>query len=237
MEIRNKLLNALGQSVLREVLHDLRETVLPLGRVIFEVGQRVDQVYFPTSGVVSMVVTMANGQAVESQTIGFEGALGLVAALCGGVAEQRATIQIAGSAWAISAERLHIRAGRHPVVGDVAMRYAHVTEAALHQSAACNAVHHIEARLCRWLLTCQDRVGDSMVPLTQELLAMMVGAQRTSVTLAAQAVQRKGLIDYARGRITVLDRAGLEAAACECYDTNRTAFDRSFPPGLPDPPE
>src|SRR6201999_4417532 len=118
----------------------------------------------------------------------------------------RGVVQIAGAALRIDAGLLREAGRRHPSIHETVLRYAQLTEAQLHQSAACNAMHSIEARLCRWLLTCEDRVGDHILPLTQEFLAMMLGVQRTSVTTAAQALQRQGLIDYRRGTITLLDR-------------------------------
>ncbi len=108
------------------------------------------------------------------------------------------------------------------------MRYAQTTISQLHRAAACNALHSVEARLCRWLLTCEDRVGDLVLSLTQEFLATMLGVQRTSVTFAAQALQRKGLIHYTRGRITLVDRAGLEHQSCECYQDTEATYRRIF---------
>jgi CRP-like cAMP-binding protein len=144
-------------------------------------------------------------------------------------AEERAVVQIAGSAWRVGARRLRALAGAHPVIGDVALRYAGVSLAQLHRGAACNALHGLEPRLGRWLLTCEDRIGDTVVPITQELLAMMLGVKRTSVTAGAQALQRKGLIRYSRGRVTIVDRPGLESAACECYRAGAEVYERNFP--------
>ncbi|HEX7761670.1 MAG TPA: Crp/Fnr family transcriptional regulator [Caulobacteraceae bacterium] len=201
---------------------------MSVGRIVAERGSVVTDVYFPSSGVFSIVTLMEDGEAVESLTVGREGAIGLVAALGEPVSEARAIVQISGSAWRISAERLREVAGHHPVIARVAIRYSQVTVAQLHQAAACNALHEVGPRLCRWLLTCEDRIGDNVVPLTQEFLAMMLGVQRTSVTAAAQALQVKGLIRYQRGRITILDRRGLEAAACECYRFSEQTFDHMF---------
>jgi CRP-like cAMP-binding protein len=157
--------------------------------------------------------------------------VGLLAAFGKSTALFRGVVQIAGAAVRIGVEPLRVAAAGHPSILDVVIRYAQFTEAQLHQSAACNAVHSIEARLCRWLLTCEDRTGDHILPLTQEFLAMMLGVQRTSVTMAAQALHRQGLIEYRRGRITVLDRPGMERASCECYRTIESVYARVFAEG------
>ena len=207
---------------------DITEVSLTVGRVLAEPGDRIEQVYFPTSGVVSIVTLLEDGRKVESLTVGREGAVGLLAAFGKSTALQRCIVQIAGAALRIDVEPLRAGVAEHPAILDVVIRYAQFTEAQLHQSAACNALHNIEARLCRWLLTCQDRTGDHVLSLTQEFLAMMLGVQRTSVTMAAQALHRHGLIQYRRGRITVLDRAGMERASCECYRTIESVYEAVF---------
>lgn len=206
----------------------LSETPLSLDRILGEAGETLETVYFPSSGVVSMVTVLDGGRAVESLTVGREGAIGLLAALGSPSWGARGLVQIAGMAWRVSTDHLVAASRAQPAILDMAVRYAQTTEAQLYQSAACNAAHNIEARLCRWLLTCEDRMGDSVLPLTQGYLAMMLGVQRTSVTVAAQALQRQGLIDYRRGRVTILDRAGLEKAACGCYRAVEDAYARIF---------
>ncbi len=228
MIVRNRLLNAFGDTAFSAMSPHFSEVSLTVGRVIAEPGEPVVNVVFPTSGVVSIITLLEDGESVESLTIGREGAVGLLAAFGDQRFVSRGLVQIAGAALRIGANALREAAAAHPVIRDTIMRYAQVTEAQLHQSAACNALHSIEARLCRWLLTCEDRVGDNVLPLTQEFLAMMLGVQRTSVTSAAQTLQRRGLIEYRRGRITILDRAGLEQGACECYKTIETVYDRVF---------
>jgi len=204
------------------------EVALSVGRVIAEPGEPVVNVYFPSSGVVSIITLLENGDRVESLTVGREGAVGLLAAFGDPRFTSRGVVQISGAALRIDARVLRETANSSATIRDTVIRYAQVTEAQLHQSAACNAMHSIEARLCRWLLTCEDRVGDEILPLTQEFLAMMLGVQRTSVTTAAQALQRRGLIEYRRGRITILDRHGLEHSSCECYRTIEATYDRVF---------
>ena len=228
MKTRNRLLTAFGERAMAALSPHLSETALAQDRVLGEIGVAVPHVYFPTSGVVSMVTELDDGHAVESLTVGREGAVGLLPALGDPAWRARAVVQIAGAAWRVSAEHLRAAALDQPTIVQVALRYAQVTEAQLYQSAACNASHAIEARLCRWLLTCEDRVGDCVLPLTQDYLAMMLGVQRTSVTVAAQAVQRKGLMEYRRGRITILDREGMTVAACGCYRATEDSYASIF---------
>jgi CRP-like cAMP-binding protein len=228
MKTRNRLLEAFGEPARAALSPHLSETSLSLDRVLGEPGEAVEYVYFPSSGVVSMITVLEDGRAVESLTVGHEGAVGLLPALGEPAWSTRALVQLAGTAWRVSARNLREAAHTQPAILDIALRYAQATEAHLYQSAACNASHPIEARLCRWLLTCEDRVGDHVLPLTQDYLGMMLGVQRTSVTVAAQAVQRQGLMEYRRGRITILDRAGMEAAACGCYRTTEAAYAALF---------
>jgi CRP-like cAMP-binding protein len=229
MDIRNRLLASFGEPALAALSPHIREIALSVGRVVAEPGEPIEHVYFPSSGVVSIITLMADDRGVESLTVGREGAVGLLAVFGDPIWDSRGLVQIAGAALRIDAQPLRAAARDHPSILDVVIRYAQVTEAQLHQSAACNALHPIEARLCRWLLTCEDRVGDKVLPLTHEFLGMMLGVQRTRVTTAAQGLQRQGLIKYCRGLITVLDRAGMERSACECYRSAEDIYARVFP--------
>jgi CRP-like cAMP-binding protein len=229
MIVRNRLLAAFGDEVLRQIAPHTAEVSLSVGRIICEPGEPVASIFFPTSGVVSIVTILQNASRVESLTVGREGAVGLLAAFGDGLSASRGVVQIAGAAVKIDVRELRAAAQDQPLINRVVHRYAQATEAQLHQAAACNAMHSIEARLCRWLLTCEDRVGDNVLPLTQEFLAMMLGVQRTSVTTAAQALQRRGLIEYRRGLIAVLDRRGMERLSCECYATTGAVYERIFP--------
>ena len=229
MDIRNRLLASFGEPALAALSPHIREIALSVGRLVAEPGEPVEQVYFPSSGVISIITLLEDGRRVESLTVGREGAVGLLAcsatrpgpraAWCRSPAGRSASMP---SPCARSREIT-------PAILDVVIRYAQVTEAQLHQSAACNALHDIEARLCRWLLTCEDRVGDNVLPLTHEFLAMMLGVQRTRVTIAAQSLQRQDLIEYRRGLIHVRDRAGMERRSCECYRTAEEIYARLFP--------
>ena len=229
MDIRNRLLASFSEPALAALSPHIREIGLSVGRVIAEPGSPIEYVYFPTSGVISIITLMRDDRRVESLTVGREGAVGLLPAFGDPTWDSRGLVQIAGGALRIEAPALRAAAHEHASILDVVIRYAQITEAQLHQSAACNALHPIEARLCRWLLTCEDRVGDKVLPLTHEFLGMMLGVQRTRVTTAAQALQRQGLIEYRRGLITVLDRKGMEQAACECYQTAEDIYARVSP--------
>jgi CRP-like cAMP-binding protein len=226
MDVRNRLLAALDQDAMAALRPHISEISLSVGRIIAEPGESFEYVYFPSSGVVSIVTIMEDSRSVESLTVGREGAVGLLSAFGDASSATRAIVQIAGAAHRIRANRLRDAALDEPSIRNVVIRYAQTVEAQLHQAAACNALHHIEPRLCRWLLACEDRVGDHVLPLTHEFLSLMLGVQRTSVTIAAQAIQRRGLITYRRGVITVLDRAGMEDLACECYDATEKTYDR-----------
>lgn len=196
--------------------------------MVAETGQPIEHVYFPSSGVISIITELQDGRRVESLTVGREGAVGLTGAFGDGVWTVRGVVQIAGAALRITTEALRLAAEADRSIFDTVLRYAEATEAHLHQSAACNALHPIEARLCRWLLTCEDRVGDDVLPLTQEFLAMMLGVQRTRVTAAAQTLQQQGLIQYRRGQITVKDRAAMQRVSCECYASSEAVYERIF---------
>jgi CRP-like cAMP-binding protein len=230
MKTRNRLLEAFGQPALAVLSSHLTETPLNLDRVLGEAGDAVDSVYFPSSGAVSMITVLDDGRAVESLTVGREGAVGLLPALGQTPWNSRALVQMAGNAWRLSGQHMRNAVRAQPGILDVVLRYAQATEANLYQSSACNASHVIEARLCRWLLTCEDRVGGPVLLLTQDYLAMMLGVQRTSVTVAAQAMQRRGLMEYRRGRITILDRDGMEKAACGCYRATEAIYAALLPP-------
>ncbi len=229
MDIRNRLLASFDEPALAALSPHIREIGLSVGRVIAEPGEPIEHVYFPSSGVVSIITLMRDDRRVESLTVGREGAVGLLTAFADPNWDARGSVQIAGGALRIEARTLRAAVHDHPSILDAVIRYAQVTEPQLHRSAACNALHPIEARLCRWLLTCEDRVGDKVLPLTHEFLGMMLGVQRTRVTTAAQALQRQGLIEYRRGLITVLDRVGMERTSCECYQTGEDIYARVFP--------
>jgi len=213
----NRLLAALPRELFELIKRDFKETLLAQGQAIYEPGEQIDQIYFPQSGMISLLVVAKNGGAIETATIGREGAVGLHGAMGKRVSFTRATIQISGKFSVIRATAFAQSVQDHTPVRDLIARYTEVLWAEAQQIAACNAAHDAPARLCRWLLQSADRVGSDYLPLTQELIAQMLGVRRTTVTLLAQSLQRKGVIKYARGHITILDREHLQRCACECY--------------------
>jgi CRP-like cAMP-binding protein len=196
---------------------DLDSVALAQGTIIFEPGDRVDHVYFPQSGMISLLILTRSGGTIETSTIGREGAVGLHRGLGKRLSFTRATAQIAGRCSIITAPRFQQAVDGSAAIRDLIGRYTELLWAEAQQVAACNAVHDATSRLCRWLLQSADRVAGHELLLTQEYLAQMLGVRRTTVTLLAQALQQKGLIRYSRGHIKVLDRKRLEACACECY--------------------
>ena len=204
----------------------LKSTELPQETVLFEVGSDIKQVYFPHSGVVSLVVPLASGELIESAMIGRDGLVGGAHALGTRTSLFKAIVQIAGSASVVDAERLDAAADKSATFRAALFRHEQIILAQAQQSAACNATHTVEARLSRWLLRSHDLQGSDDLKLTQEFLGQMLGVRRTSVSLVAHTLQESGLIRYSRGNIRILDLAGLKAAACECYETVKLHAER-----------
>jgi CRP-like cAMP-binding protein len=213
----NRLLAALPRELLELMGSDLRHISLAQGRAIYEPGEEIDEIYFPQSGMISLLVVAKDGGAIETATIGREGAVGLHSAVGKRLSFTRATIQVPGNFSVIRATAFARSLHDHAPVRDLIARYTEVLWAEAQQIAACNAVHDAPARLCRWLLQTADRIGSDQVPLTQELIGQMLGVRRTTVTLLSQSLQRRGMIKYARGHITILNREHLKHCACECY--------------------
>jgi CRP-like cAMP-binding protein len=226
---RNYFLSALPKVDFAAVIPLISEQSLTAGEMISEPGQPVPHVYFPSTAVLSVMTVMANGDRVESSTIGRESATGLLNALSSQPASSMIVAQIAGSAMKMPARALRELAQSSPRLMALTARHIQANVAQVEQSVACNAVHHVDARLARWLLQTGDRVGAAIVPLTQEYLAVMLGVQRTTVSGSAAALRDAGLIRYSRGRVEVLDRPGLERKACECYVVCRQIFDDLLP--------
>ena len=226
----NRLLAALRSRDRTLIKSHLVPRLVPRGEVLFEPGEDVDITYFPCRGTMgSLLVVSSDGREVEAATIGNEGAIGGIVSAGHKPAYGRAVVQIGGPAFWIETARLEDAKERSPAFRDLFSRYADALLSQMMQSVACNALHSIEARCSRWLLSTHDRVGDSAIPLTQEALAEMLGVQRTTVTAVAQALRSRGLIRYARGRVEILNRKGLEATACECYTAVEHHFTRLLP--------
>jgi CRP-like cAMP-binding protein len=212
----NGFLSALPDDAIALLEPDLKQISLPPGAACYGPGSPIDQAYFPQSGMISLVVT-ADGETVETSSVGREGGVGLQCGFGPRLSFTRATVQIPGKFSMISAARFEQAASRHPALRDTIVRHIETKWAEAQQNAACNAVHDGSSRLCRWLLQCADRIGSDQLLLTQDFLAGMLGLRRTTVTLLAQELQKRGIVRYGRGRITIIDRRALEACACECY--------------------
>jgi CRP-like cAMP-binding protein len=217
----------------RAALEAVAEVVeLARDEVLFDAGEEVPASYFPAAGaMISLVLYVQDGRTVEVATIGKEGAAGGIVSCGSAPAFARAIVQMSGPALKVPLASIESAKARSPHVRSIFCRYSDALLAQIMQSVACNALHPIEARCCRWLLTAHDRVEGEVIPLTQEYLAEMLGVQRTSVSPIARSLQDKGLIRYRRGRIEILDRPGLEQSACECYHS----VERHFAAVLPEP--
>ena len=226
----NQLLAALEPRDREELAPHLERGRLAGGEVLFEPDEELRHAWFPESCVLSLAVTMRDGGSSEAATVGREGVVGLMAALSSHRALSRGVVQVPGSVLRLPAGVLQARFEASPGFRQRCLCYVDALLAQVLQSTACSALHSVEARLGRWLLQLEDRTeGDPRLPLTHDFLAEMLGAHRTTVTLAARALQRAGLIAYRRGQVTVLDRRGLETAACECYRTVRQQYERLLP--------
>ena len=214
----NRLLGALSGGDYAMLAPHLEPVDLQRGQVLFEPGDDVVTTYFPgRRTVASLLIVTRDGREVEAATIGREGAVGGIVSEGHKPAFGRAVVQVAGPALCISTSHLEAAKTGSPRFGDLFSRYADALLAQMMQSVACNALHTVEARCCRWLLATHDRAGEEIIHLTQESLAEMLGVQRTTVSAVTAALQARGLIRTRRGRVEIIDRKGLERAACECY--------------------
>jgi CRP-like cAMP-binding protein len=229
--VQNRLLAALPAEDLGLVAPHLAHMDLERGRLLYEPGDRVDTIYFPHDGVISLMTLMENGAAIESAIIGREGAVGLAAAAAPRWSLSRAIVQTPCRCSRISAHHLHEAWSRSLALRQLADDHGETLLGQAIQLVACNALHSVEARFCRWLLSCHDRISTDTVALTQEFLADMLGVQRTTVTTVARALQDKGFIRYRRGVVDIVNRAGLEASSCECYGVMRATYERLSPDG------
>jgi CRP-like cAMP-binding protein len=222
----NRILNALPQNIFAAVEPHLKHVNVEFGAVIAETDRPVDRVYFPDSGVISLVVEMAVGDLIETAMVGRDGVANGTSALDGKVALHRGLVQAAGSAFAIDPDALRSLADEFAPLRSILIRHEQVLFAQAQQSAGCNASQNVEARMCRWLLRIRDLTGSNEMQLTQEFLAQMLGVQRTAVSLVAGTLQKAGFIKYSRGNIRLLDVAQMEAGACECYQTVKDHYER-----------
>jgi CRP-like cAMP-binding protein len=219
LPLDNKLLASLPRDHFDRLLPHLTSVSLPQGLVLYEAGDEVDQVYFPHYGMLSLLAVLRDGKAIETATVGREGVVGAMAGLGLYKSLVRVVVQMPLAVSKIAATHFRTVAGGSDVVRNLCIRYNEVLLSQARVTAACNALHPIEARFCRWLLQSADRAASDTVPLTQEFLAEMLGVRRTSVTEVASKVQNAGVITYSRGVIKILDRSALMRMSCECYET------------------
>jgi CRP-like cAMP-binding protein len=219
LPLDNKLLASLPRGDFDRLLPHVSTIPLQQGSVVIEAGDEVDQIYFPHFGMLSLLAVLRDGKAIETATVGREGVVCAMAGLGLYKSLVRVVVQMPMACSKIAATHFRTIATTSDAVRNLSIRYNEVLLSQARVTAACNALHSIEARFCRWLLQCADRAGSDTVPLTQEFLAEMLGVRRTSVTEVASKVQSAGAISYSRGVIKILDRAALTRLSCECYDT------------------
>ena len=232
---RNRLLQLLDPMDFDRLGPHVEPVALGYREPLYGANEEIASVYFPIEGVVSLVNTMADGSATEIGTIGNEGMAGLPVILGDHRSHASAYVQVPGSGLRLRADILRNQFELSSGMRSVMLRYAHVFFNQVAQSAACVHFHSVEQRCCRWLLMTHDRVRSDRFLLTQEFLGMMLGVQRTSVNNAAARLKQLKFIDYRRGRVTILDRAGLEQHTCECYFVTKHAFDRLLGPASGQP--
>jgi CRP-like cAMP-binding protein len=219
LPLDNKLLTSLPRDHYDRLLPNLSTVSLQQGTVLYEAGDEVDQVYFPHYGMLSLLAVLRDGKAIETATVGNEGVVGAMAGLGLYKSLVRVVVQMPVSVSRIAASPFRTAAASSEAIRNLCIRYNEVLLSQARVTAACNALHPIEARFCRWLLQSADRSASDTVTLTQEFLAEMLGVRRTSVTEVARKVQNAGAITYSRGVIKILDRAALARMSCECYET------------------
>jgi CRP-like cAMP-binding protein len=226
VQSKNRILNSLPQNIFAAVERHLKQTDLAFGAVVAETDQPVNLVYFPDSGVISLVVEMIVGDMIETAMVGRDGAVNGTSALDGKVALHRGIVQVAGEASAVAPDALRSLADEFEPLRGMLIRHEQVLLAQAQQSAGCNASHTVESRMCRWLLRIRDLTGSNDMPLTQEFLAQMLGVRRASVSVVAGTLQKAGFIKYRRGNVRLLDIEQIEAGACECYQTVKGHYER-----------
>ena len=226
---KNQLLAALPDAEWQRWWPQLEAVDMPLGQIIYESGSTLSHVYLPTSCIVSLLYVMENGASAEIAVAGNEGLVGISLFMGGESTPSRAVVQSAGRGYRLAAKSIKEEFTRAPVL-HLLLRYTQALITQMSQTAVCNRHHSLDQQLCRWLLLSLDRLNGNELVMTQELIANMLGVRREGVTEAALGLQSAGLIRYARGHISVLDRPGLTARSCECYGVVKREYDRLLPP-------
>ena len=228
---KNQLLAALPDAEWQRWLPQLEFVEMPLGQVLYEPGSALSHVYFPTTAIVSLLYGMENGASAGIAVVGREGIVGISLFMGGESTPSRGVVQSAGQGFRLKAHAIKEEFKRAPVL-HLLLRYTQALITQTAQTAVCNRHHSLKQQLCRWLLLSLDRLEGNQLVMTQELIANMLGVRREGVTEGALNLQKAGLISYSRGRITVLDRTGLEKRTCECYAVVKKEYDRLLPEKL-----
>ena len=224
--VGNKFLAALPVEAYKHILPDLEQTSFSFGESVYESSERPNYAYFPTTSIVSMVYTMLNGVSAEMGMVGNEGLIGITLFTGGETSPNRAIVQHAGDAIRMKASAFREEFGRGGSFQRLSLRYMQALFTQISQKAVCNGLHSIEQRLACWLLMTQDRVESERLQVTQEFVSNLLGVRREGVSLTTGSLRNKGVIVCKRGHIAILDRARLEAAACECYRVIKDEYDR-----------
>ena len=223
---QNHLLAALPVEVQQRLFLNLELIPLPLGKILYESGDALRHVYFPTDAIVSLLYVMENGASAEISVVGNEGLIGIAVFMGGESTPSRAVVQSAGYAFRLLGKQFKAEVNRHGEMLHLMLRYTQALLTQMAQTAVCNRHHSIDQQLCRWLLLSLDRLPGDQLTMTQELIANMLGVRREGVTDAAGKLQKLGVIEYSRGHIKVLDRPRLEQLSCECYAVVKKETDR-----------
>jgi CRP-like cAMP-binding protein len=224
--LMNHLLAALPDDELASLKPDLEPVSLVLGEVIYESGEQLEYIYFPTTAIISLLYIMQNGATAEIGMAGNDGLVGIALYMGGATTPSRAVVQSAGNAFRLRSKPLQSAFNLGGEFQNLLLRYTQSLMTQISQTAVCNRLHSVEQQLCRWLLINHDLLQTNKLIMTHDLIANMLGVRREGVSIAAGHLQKKGLIKYVRGTITMLDRKGLELAACECYKVVKDEYDR-----------
>lgn len=226
----NRILKSLAAADLAELQAGLKQVALVPGAALYKAGSEIEYVHFPSSGVVSLVTSLKTGQEIATGIVGSGGLVGSLLGNAGPLAFGQATVQIEVSAWQLPRAKFLAVVNKSAAVRAATIEFEGYLHWQAQQCVACHAVHTVEARLCRWLLQCQDVTASGIIPLTQENLSQLMGVRRNSVSLSAHELQTAGIIQYRRGSIRIVDREALERAACECYEAVRGYASKMTPP-------
>lgn len=224
--LMNHLLAALPANEFARLKSDLESVSLPLGKVLYESGDKMTHIYFPTTAIISLLYIMENGATAEIGIAGNNGLIGIALFMGGETTSNRAVVQSGGDAVRMKAKDLKTAFALGGVFQNILLRYTQSLMTQISQTAVCNRLHSVEQQLCRWLLINHDQLQTDKLVMTHDLIANMLGVRREGVSIAAGNLQKLGLIKYVRGTITILDRTGLETVVCECYQVVKDEYDR-----------